>query len=204
MAGTDYVSLQELKNTAELVGFAFADYDAQMAINAAQRGIDEYTGRVFYSSSGTQQMFYEWTGDRCIETDDIVSLGTVEVDFNRDGVYETTWSQGTAFRLEPYNATFFGKPYEELGLLPQAVYYRPVLWPALIRITGTFGWPEVPAPVKEATTILAIRFLRRAREAPFGVVGLGVDNTAVRITKSDPDVAFLLDPFIKGQGVMAG
>src|SRR4051812_8834324 len=111
---SDYITLAEFKNTAELVGFSFADYDAQIAIAAASRGIEEYTGRVFYSSSGTQQMLYEWHGERCIETDDIVSLGAVQVDFDRNGTYETTWTSGTDFLLEPYNASFRGRPYEEL------------------------------------------------------------------------------------------
>lgn len=204
MAVNDYITLAELKNTAEISNVTFLDYDAQVAITAASKGIEEYTGRVFYSSSGTQQMFYEWSGARCIETDDIVSLGTVQVDYDRDGTYETTWVSGTDFRLEPYNASFRGKPYEELGLLPRAVYYRPTWYPALIKVTATFGWPAVPAQVKQATTILAIRLLRRAREAPFGVVGLGIDNTAVRISKVDADVAFLLDELVKGHGVMAG
>ena len=70
-------------------------------------------------------------------------------------------------------------------------------------MTGVFGWSEVPAPVKQATTIMATRLLRRAREAPFGVVGLGLDNAPVRIAKIDPDVAFLLNPFVKGGGVLA-
>lgn len=198
-----YVTLDEFKNTAELTGTNFADYDIPMALAAASRGIDEYTGRIFYTSSSTQQMFYEWGGSRCLHTDDIVSLGTVQVDFDRDGTYETTWTQDTDFKLEPYNAAFFGKPYEELGLLPRAIYYKPYWYPALVRITGTFGWSAVPSPVKQATTILASRLLRRAREAPFGVVGLGIDGAAVRISKADVDVAFLLEPFLKGQGVMA-
>lgn len=200
---SDYLTLTELKNTAELSSFQFADYDAQRAITSACRGIDEYTGRYFYTSSGTQQMLYEWHGARCVEIDDLVSLGTVEVDYDRNGTYETTWTQGTSFLLEPYNAAFTGKPYEELGLLPLAVYHRPTWYPALIRVTGTFGWPAVPEPVKEAATILATRFLRRAREAPFGVVGIGIDSTAVRISKVDSDMAFLLDPFVKGHGALA-
>jgi hypothetical protein len=200
---SNYITLDEFKNTAELIGTSFADYDIPMAIGAASKGIDEYCGRVFDQSSGTQQMFYEWNGGRCIPTDDIVSLGTVEVDYDRNGTYETTWAQGTAFMLEPYNAAFFGKPYEQLGLLPSAVYYRPLWYPPLIRITGVFGFPAVPAPVKEATTILASRFLRRAREAPFGIVGLGIDSGAVRISKVDPDIAFMLESFVKGQGALA-
>jgi hypothetical protein len=208
----EYVTVDEFKVTAELTGSNFADYDIPMALSAASRGIDEYAGRVFYQSSGTQQMFYEWTGKRNLPTDDIISLGTVQVDFDRDGVYETTWTQDLDFKLEPFNAPFFGKPYEQLGLLPRASYFKPYWYPALVRVTGTFGFASVPEPVKQATTILASRLLRRAREAPFGVVGLGIDgagvrisntNFAVQISKLDVDVAFLLEPFLKGDGVMA-
>jgi hypothetical protein len=75
--------------------------------------------------------------------------------------------------------------------------------PSSVAVTGQFGWPAVPAQVIEATTILATRLLRRAREAPFGVVGLGIDGAAVRISRFDPDVGFLLDPLVKGSGVLA-
>ncbi len=39
-------------------------------------------------------------------------------------------------------------------------------------------------------------------DAPFGVVGLGFDQAAVRIPTIDPDLRFLLDPYTKGGGVM--
>lgn len=199
---SDYLTVQEFKYTGE-ISSTFADADIQLAITAASRGIDEYTDRFFYTSSGTQQMLYEWCGERTIAINDVITVGTVDVDYDRNGTYETVWSQGTHFMLEPYNAAFQNKPYEEMELLPMALYYRPIWWPPLVRVTGQFGWPAVPAPVKEATTILATRLLRRAREAPFGVVGLGIDNTAVRISKVDADVAFLLDPYLKGDGVLA-
>src|SRR6185369_12138074 len=156
---SDYISLTEFKVTAELAQTNFADYDAQRAITSASRGIDEYTGRFFYQSGTAQQMVYEWCGGPCIEVDDIVTLGTVTVDYNRDGVYETTWTQGTDFLIAPYNAAFTSKPYEELELLPNARYHRPIPYPALVKVTATFGWPEVPEPVKQATSILAARLL---------------------------------------------
>jgi hypothetical protein len=57
----------------------------------------------------------------------------------------------------------------------------------------------VPAQVKEATSILAARLIRRMREAPFGVVVVGgIDvGAAARIARVDPDVRFLLEPFTR-------
>lgn len=204
MAAGDYLTMDEWKATAEMTQFNFADADVSVAVSAASRGIDEYTGRFFYQdSSATVDRLYEWRGQSCLPIDDAVTVGTVTVDYDRDGVYETPWAQGTSFLLQPYNAALQGKPYEELQLLPLAGWYRPTWYPALVKVTGQFGWPAVPAQVKEATSILATRLLRRSREAPFGVVGLGLDNVAVRISRTDPDLAFLLDPFVKGSGALA-
>jgi hypothetical protein len=52
--------------------------------------------------------------------------------------------------------------------------------------------------VQEATGLLATKLLRRVREAPFGIVALGIDPAAaMRIAKVDPDVAFLLGPYTR-------
>ncbi len=68
-----------------------------------------------------------------------------------------------------------------------------------IKVTGQFGWPAVPAPISEATTLLASRLFKRAREAPLGVFGLGVDGTTVRISRTDPDVAAMIAPYNRGR-----
>jgi hypothetical protein len=46
----------------------------------------------------------------------------------------------------------------------------------------------------QAATILAGRYLKRARETPYGIVSVGADAlAAARLGRIDPDVAFLLD-----------
>ncbi len=197
----EYVSLDELKASAELVGFSFADYDARKALGAASRGIDEYCGRRFWSDTGTTNVRYFTPLDSgCVSIDDAITVGTVQVDYDGDGTCETTWA-ATDFSLYPLNAAADAKPYEEIRARPWTPRGFPC-WNGSVKVTGQFGWTAVPDQVVEATTIIATKLLKRAREAPFGVVGLGIDNVAVRIARTDPDICFLLDPLIRGQGVM--
>ena len=199
----EYLSLTELKATSELYGFSFADEDARQAISAASRGIDEYCGRRFYSDADASSIrYYTPVEPQYLEIDDLVTCGTVATDSDGDGVFETTWTVNTNYILEPLNAAADGKPYERLRVAPYGGYFWPYRGRRSVAVTGMFGWSSVPPTVKEATTIMATRLLKRAREAPFGVVGLGLDNVAVRISQVDPDVAFLLDPFVRGQGIL--
>jgi hypothetical protein len=202
---TDYISLAELKVNSELVGFSFADYDGQMAVSAASSGIEQYCGRNFsLTSSGSVARYYTPITARTLNIDDIVTStygATVQADIDADGVFETTWALNTDYLLEPLNAQADGWPYESIRVHPRSSQRFPC-WPRSIKVTGQFGWPAVPATVKEATMIMSVRLLKRAREAPFGVVGLGLDNSPVRIARIDPDVCFLLDNWVRGYKVL--
>ncbi len=65
-------------------------------------------------------------------------------------------------------------------------------------MVGTFGWTAVPEPVYAATLILASQIVKYMREAPFGVVGLGIDQVAVRVSSTNPQVMMHLDPYVRG------
>lgn len=195
----EYLTLTELKNSSELIGTSFADYDIQRGIAAASRGIDEYTGRFFFQSVGTR--YYTAVEPGYIDIDDLISGGVVATDQDGDGVFETAWTANTDYLLTPLNAVADGRPYEEIRTHPLGSYRFPC-FPRSVSVAGTFGWPTVPDPVIEATTIIATKLVKRKREAPFGIVGVGIDNFAVRIARTDPDVAFLLDPYVRGSGVL--
>jgi hypothetical protein len=69
-----------------------------------------------------------------------------------------------------------------------------------VQITGQFGWTTVPDDVRAAASILAAKLLRRVREAPFGIVTVGIDEgAAMRIARTDPDVFTLLNDYSRRQ-----
>lgn len=69
------------------------------------------------------------------------------------------------------------------------------MMPAQVQIVGTFGWSAVPAAIKQATILLAMRQFKRY-DSPLGVMGFG-DLGAVRVGRIDPDVEALIMPFKK-------
>jgi hypothetical protein len=202
MAANDYVQLEEIKHTLELSNLSYADEDLKLAITTASRGIDDYCGRQFFTGGTAEVRYYTASHAAYQPIDDLVSLGTLQTDYDGDGVYETTWTQGTDFLLEPQNASAYSKPYDTIRVLYPRTSLRLPMYAGAIKVTGQFGWAAAPAAVKQATIIMATRFLRRGRDAPFGVVGVGFDNAAVRIPSVDPDVRFMLEPYQRGGGVM--
>ena len=55
----------------------------------------------------------------------------------------------------------------------------------------------------QATLLLASKLMKRAREAPFGVVTAGFDvGAAIRIGR-DPDVALLVQDYVRNSAVIA-
>lgn len=198
---SDYITLEEAKHSLELTGLSYKDEDLSEAISAASRCIDSYCGRTFTSGGTADVRYYTAQNPSYLEIDDVISVGTVQSDYNGDGTYETTWVQGTDYSLEPVNAAQLGIPYSQLKVLYPRTTLRLPYYTNGIKVTGQFGWSSTPPEIKRATRIIATRFMKRT-DAPFGVVGMGFDNTAVRIPAVDPDIRFLLDPWVKGGGVM--
>jgi hypothetical protein len=61
-------------------------------------------------------------------------------------------------------------------------------------VTAKWGWPAVPDPVVQAQKLLASRLWKR-KDSPEGV--LGNDQWGViRVSRVDPDVMALLDPYV--------
>lgn len=192
-----YVELEEFKSTAELTGTSFADQDIHNALLAASRGIDEACGRRFWADAdATQIRYYTAKSQRALPIDDLVTRTSVLIDPGGDGTFGETWVENTDYTLTPLNAAAEGRPWTKIELhLGSSVYFPP--YPRSVKVTGKFGWTAVPANIKSATSLVAARLLKRGREAPFGVVSLGLDGTAVRVSSFDPDVAFLLAPYVR-------
>lgn len=63
-----------------------------------------------------------------------------------------------------------------------------------VRVTARWGWPDVPAAIRQAVLIQATRLYKR-RDSPEGVVGVAEWGT-VRVTRTDPDVMALIAPYM--------
>jgi hypothetical protein len=109
------------------------------------------------------------------------------------GSYTETWTNGTDFVLEPFNAPADYRPYETLRVRQLAGAGCRRGYEKSVQVTGQFGWSTLPEDIKAATTILAAKLLKRVREAPFGIVTVGIDQgAAMRIARTDPDVYALV------------
>lgn len=197
-SGTDYITLSALKASLNLAGQTFADADLQLAITTASRAIDEVTGRRFYPDDDASQVrrFLPLSNGYCI-IDDLCQFTSLT--FQGD-----TWTLDQDFYLEPVNASSDGRPWTSIRAISRPFIYTlgdvGPGWAGFdgrITVTGMWGWAATPAQVQEATAILAARLVRRAREAPFAVIGSDINGDAIRLAKFDPDVAMLIDPFTK-------
>jgi hypothetical protein len=194
-----YVELEELKSSIELSGQSFADQDLQDALLAASRDVDGICHRRFYpDADATQIRYYSPNGSCVAEIDDLLTLTSVLSDYDGDGTFEQTWTQNTDFTLEPLNAVANARPFETLRLHPRSAY-RFSSYPRSLKVTGKFGWSAIPPEVKKATKIRAVQLMLRARQAPFGVLGIGAEGGAIRISRWDPDIQLLLTDVTRSQ-----
>jgi hypothetical protein len=165
-------------------------------LESASRSIDGHCGRQFNKSGSAEARVFDpwWScgGQVRFELGDVVSIASIAGD-DGSGTYPTAWD-ASSYILTPRNAAAKGWPYTEL--VPPTVLYVPAwpvtVWP--IRITGIFGWPSVPAPVKEVCFMLANR-LKSLWDAPFGLSG-GGDAGALDMTVSlNPILKQMLMPY---------
>jgi len=165
-----------------------------VAVEAASRSIDAYKQARYYPTTETRYYTNGYSRETSLPVDDIVSVISVDLDMDRDLVYELALVEDTDYVLGPRNAPLEGKPYNAVTLLPLAHRRFPTS-PDAIRIVGSFGWASAPGQVSQAAILLANRFLVRMEKAPLGIL-VAAANDAVamaRLGGIDPDAAFLLD-----------
>jgi hypothetical protein len=168
------------------------DSAIEAVLLAASRQVDNWCGRQFgQGSAGESRVYVSRYGD-LLNVDDMVAVTAVATDPAGDGTYTTVWA-ATDYRLEPINAAGIGQPFIRI----RAGAVSPLWWPAaptLVRITGTFGWPSVPAPVREATYLLANR-LKAMWDTPAGLSGGGEMGSLDMTGSITPIVAAMLAPY---------
>jgi hypothetical protein len=191
-----YCTLADLK-AALRVQDSIDDSLLELAIESASREIDGYCERVFYSTSGTR--IYAPNNVYLVQTDDIISVTSVKT--STDGLTFDTTLATTDYQLEPLNNIAGGlvTPFSRLRAVgdylwpsyyPQTIFHLE----ASVQITGVFGWSAIPAAIRQATVILAMRLFKRL-DAPLGMISN--DMGSMRVGRFDPDVESLVAPFRK-------
>lgn len=186
-----YITSDQLKASLELTGETYADADVTLAIAAASEQIDFQCNRRFtLDEDNTSVRIYKRSRRGLVDIDDIVDVQEIAVGPG-NGTYPTILMENVDYELEPLNGPADGLPYSQFRLHRHHARGRRV------RVTGQFGWSEVPDVVVGATTLLAGRLLKRYREAPFGIVQIGLDGQVARIAQTDPDICAMLKPVTK-------
>ena len=185
----NYVALSTLKSALGITGSTDDDF-LNLAIDAAEQGIDDLCGRVFTAAGSTSARTYRASPYLAV-TDDISTLTglVVKTDTANDRVFDTTWAS-TDYQVEPLNNLVKGRAVFNLRAVGD--YTFPVYGDGLasLEVTANWGWPAVPDAVKQAALMYSSRLYGR-KASPMGVIGVG-DFGPVRISRSDPDIAHLL------------
>ena len=201
----EYLTITELKATLDMSGETYADADMTAAISTASRSIDSICNRRFYPDPDANQVrYFSPASMSLLYISDLITLTSFKSDSGGAQTYAETWTQNTDFVLEPINPKLYDgvlpEPWARVRLHPLSARWFPYQFPRSVQITGKFGWPAPPAEIKTATGIVASKLLRRVRDAPFGIVSAGIDQTAaMRVLATDPDVSVLVAPFMTRQ-----
>jgi hypothetical protein len=186
-----YATLSEVKASLRITD-AIDDSLLETAIESASRMIDGYTCRTF-SNAGTAVRNFAATDAINLIIDDAITVTEV-ASTDEIGDSYTIWKV-TDYQLEPVNSRSDGLYMPFTGIRAINDYLWPVVdYQALVRITGTWGFPSVPIAIKQATIIQSSRLYKRL-DSPLGVAGFG-DMGAIRVGRYlDPDVEQLAMPF---------
>jgi hypothetical protein len=190
-----YASLAEFKSSIGITDTT-DDTPLQSCLDAADQLINNYVDtKVGFGQTASQTRYY--TADRFdfVLTDPIVSVSQLATDINGDGTYSQVWTSND-YILAPRNAALDSRPYTEIDTSPfsNADYNFPVGY-LEVKVTGVFGWPSVPAAVKQAALIQA-GAIWSSRTAPFGVIGSQDLGGVLRMSAAlHPEARVLLEPY---------
>jgi hypothetical protein len=190
-----YATLAEFKSSIGITD-STDDTPLQSCLDAADQLINNYVDtKVGFGQTASQTRYY--TADRFdfVLTDPIVSVSQLATDINGDGTYSQVWTSND-YVLAPRNAALDSRPYTEIDTSPfsNADYNFPVGY-LEVKVTGVFGWPSVPAAVKQAALIQA-GAIWSSRTAPFGVIGSQDLGGVLRMSAAlHPEARVLLEPY---------
>jgi len=191
---TMYCTLDEVKTN--LGDMATEDYNDRIVadIEAVSVEIDNYCNRQFGST--TEARYFDGCGggdDDPFMVGDLISVSALELDLDGDGTFETEMAS-TDYMLFPYN----GSPKWRVMLSEQSSYSSFARGVRKgVKVTGTWGYSSVPAPIKKASIEESCRAFRRS-QAGFGtVIGTPEIGTETIYQGLSSDTRRKLDAYVR-------
>lgn len=191
----EYVDLATLKSSLRIeTSDTTQDALLDKARVSASRSIDRSTGRRFWLDPTAVARVYN-PRRRVVYEDGYAKLLVDDIGSTTGLIVETgpaggPWTAITNYETSPDNALLDGEPIT--GLLLGAGGWGVAT--TRVRVTARFGWPAVPDDISQAAFIQASRLFRR-KDSPEGVMG-SAEWGVVRLSRRDPDVWALIEPFI--------
>lgn len=195
-----YTTLADVRNGLQIED-SIDDTAIQAAIFAASRMIDDYCQRGFYQEGTLASpvvKYYTPVSPWYLEIDDLLQPTEIASRANQSGPFTQIWDLDTDVMYEPVNNPENGRPVTRL--LAIQTYVWPYFFPQTVKITGVWGFKEVPYEVELACKIQASRLFIR-KQSPFGIAG-SIELGTVRLnSRLDPDVEILLKTFRRNFGL---
>ena len=201
------VSLQEVKDALGISPTDTAsDAELEGVIEAASRLIERYCGRTFRSIVDTRR--FTTNDPYSVRVDDLHQITTVATDDNEDGVAEIVWAS-TDYEPMPVNRDSLAsgelQPWNELVVPAWGNRTFPAGVLKGVSITGRWGFVQsdlsTPEPIRQAA-LIQTTLIFRAKDAPFGVVAVGTEGGAIRMTQRlHPEAALLCEAYRKRGGL---
>jgi hypothetical protein len=154
-----YIQLEDLKKA---VGDSSASDDSlyETAIESASRMIDRWCARDgtrhFWVEDAPQPRVFQPFNRYLVRTGFFTTTTglSIETDEDGDGVFETVWSV-TDWVAEP-TVRPGGEPFDHITAAGVLRGFPVNGRRPCVRVTALWGWPTIPAPVKQACQMVAV------------------------------------------------
>lgn len=199
---SSYATLSQLKNHLDKTT-TLDDTVLVQLLDAATRNIDDFCHRPdgFVADTTATARTFMGSGTGWQRIDECVSVTGVRVKPSSTSDYET-WTDGTDYlecagdeRFPDYNPVTKGYPITALRIDPNgdySVFYRDGTYPT-VEVTAYWGYSSaVPAPVKQACIMQAVRWHKRLRSGMSDTLASGELGMLMYTQKLDPDVEQML------------
>lgn len=209
-AATRYASRAELRERTDPTGTqtwsATEDTVHDAMLDAVSRAIDDAAGQFFFQTAEEARVFTAAWPDLLVVPPLVsVSAGGLQTDETGTGSYDRVWST-TDYLLHPANAASSetARPYYEIRVDRR----RPSLglvFPTTqrgVQVTGVWGWPAVPDPVREVCLLETQRLIQQSA-SPSGIVASPELGQWLVQPKLHPTSVLMLTPYIR-TGVRTG